>query len=108
MTEDDIPDGVPDEGVFNPQPNPHAVPANHAGAMQVQLGLDKKNGLIIIRIGSGEDQVGTAIPIAGALQLIHNILGKCNEALMGPPLQQGEDHQQGEDQGRLGIILPGD
>ncbi len=100
MTEDDIPAGVPGEEEFDPQSNPHSVPANHAGAMQVQLGLDKANGLIIIRLGSGEEMVGTAIPIAGALQLCHNILGKCNEALMCPPPR--------EEPGRPGIILPGD
>ena len=103
MNDADLPDGVPDEGEFDPQiENPHGVPPNHAGAMQIQVGLDRANGLVILRIGAGDKMVGTGIPIAGALQLAHNILGKCCDALMGPPPSSGGEEPQG------GIIIPGE
>ena len=108
MTNEEIPDGVPSEEEFNPEVNPHAVPANHKGAMHIEIGLDRRNGLIVLRIGSGEEMMGTAIPIAGALQLCHNILGKCNEALMGPPPALGDGDDPNESgQGGSGLILPG-
>lgn len=105
---EDIPDGVPGEDEFAPEANPHAIPANHEGAMQIQLGLDRQHGMIIIRIGSGDEMVGTAIPVAGALRLCHNILGKCNDALMGPPPELGEGGNSDETgKGGSGLILPG-
>ncbi len=100
MTEnDDIPDGVPDENEFNPDdPNPHAVPANHEAAMSVEIGVDQQNALIILGIlGKDGEHVRTGIPVASALQLAHNITGKCLELLMGPPPSEEEPS---------GIILP--
>ena len=108
MTNEDIPDGVPGEDEFAPEVNPHTVPANHQGAMRIQLGLDRQHGLIILRIGSGDEMLSTGIPIAGALQLCHNILGQCNDALMGPPSEPDEGGDPKEPrQGGSGLILPG-
>ncbi len=85
MTSDNIPDGVPDETEFDPQASPYAVPRNQANAIPVVLGLDHTNGLIIIQLGEGPDAIRTGVPIASALEMAHNILGKCLTCLMGPP-----------------------
>jgi len=106
--DDTIPDGVPGEDEFDPQgANPHAVPPNHEGAMSVQIGLDQVNGLVILRVGEGDEMVQTGLPIAGALQLAHNIFGKCLSALMGPPPESMQDDPNDPSGGGSGIILPG-
>ena len=103
--ENDIPDGVPGEEEFDPQqPNPHAVPVNHENAMSIHISLDVTNGLIILALeakNSG-DRMVAAIPVANALLLTQNLLGKCNELLMAP---RPDDEPE---QGGPRIVLPGE
>lgn len=106
MTNEDneIPDGVPGEEEFNPEePNPHGIPINHENAMSVHLSLDVTNGLVILALeakSSGERMVA-AIPVANALILTQNLLGKCNELLMAP--RPDEPDEEGPR-----ILLPGE
>jgi len=109
MNEESIPEGVPGEDEFDPiGATPHSVPPNHAGAMKIETGMDEKNCLIILGIITPDgDHVRMGLPVAGALRLIENLLGKCNQLLMGPPPPgHGPDSDPNPD-GESGIILPG-